>query len=76
MSGPAKSKIELKDAKVYIHLKDPETRSRVIHIDVEHPDLNKIISPGETTFAQGKVGGFFLGLKKNMIERAERYVEE
>jgi hypothetical protein len=48
----------------------------VIHIDVEHPDLNKIILPGESTFAQGKVGGFFLGLKKKMMERAERYAEE
>lgn len=74
MVGPAKSKILIK-AKVYLHLKDPETRSRIIHIDVESEELNKIIKPGEATYAAGKAGGFFVGLKKEMLERAKKLVE-
>lgn len=75
MVGPAKSKIPIK-AKVYIHLKDPETGSKTIHIDVESPILNKIIKPGEKTFAAGKEGGFFVGLKKKMIERVKKLTEK
>jgi hypothetical protein len=33
MSGPAKSKIEIQ-AKVYIHKRDPLTRSKIHHIDI------------------------------------------
>lgn len=71
MSGPAKSKIPIK-AKVYIHLKDSATRSRIIHIDIESPELNKIIKPGEATYCAGKEGGVFIGLKKQMLARVER----
>ena len=45
------------------------------HLDVEHPDLNEIIRPHENTFVGGKRGGVFVGLKGEMIERAERFVE-
>lgn len=76
MSGPAESKIELEDAKVYVHKQDDSTRSRAIHIDIEHPDLNKIIESGENTFCGGKDGGVFLGLKSEMQQRAKEYVEE
>lgn len=75
MAGPAKSKIPIK-AKVYLHLKDPETRSRIIHIDVESDELNKIIKPGEATYAAGKEGGFFVGLKKEMLERVKKLIGE
>lgn len=70
MTGPAKSKKSLKN-KVYIHEKDPLTRSRVVHIDIEG-DINKIIKPGETTFIKGKPGGCFIALKKPMQKRAEK----
>ena len=40
MSGPAKSKIPLK-VKAYIYLKDSQTRSRVIHIGIESPLLQR-----------------------------------
>lgn len=70
MSGPLPTKKELKGAKVYIHY--PDVFAKTIHIDVEHPDLNKIIKPKETTFAAGKEGGFFLGLKKAMQERVKK----
>ncbi len=76
MTGPAESKIELEGAKVYVHRKDQATRAQVTHIDVEHPDLNEIIEPGENTFVGGKRGGVFVGLKGEMIERAEAYLAE
>jgi len=72
MSGPGEGKIQLKGAKVYIHAKG-KSGATVTHIDVEHPDINKIIKPKEATFASGKHGGFFLGLKKEMLKRAERF---
>ena len=75
MSGVAEGKFELKDAKVYVHLKG-KSGARITHLDVEHPDLNKIIKPKESTFAAGKDGGFFVGLKKNMITKAEKIFEE
>ncbi len=52
-------------ANVYLHQKDDYART--VHIDVEAPELSKIIKPGETTFAAGKRGGFFVGLRKEMI---------
>ena len=76
MSGSHPSKIELEGAKVYVHKKDESSGSSNIHIDVEHPELNKIIEPGENSFVGGKKGGFFVGLKKEMIKRAEDWVEE
>ena len=74
MSGPAKSKIQIKGVKVYVHKKDADTGSRVMHIDIESPELNKIIKDGEATYCAGKHGGVFIGLKKEMIRRAEKYV--
>jgi len=74
MAGEHESKIELENAKVYVHKKDEETNSQNIHIDVEHPELNEIIDPGENTFVGGKNGGVFIGLKEDMIKRAENFV--
>ena len=76
MSGPAKSKIEIKNVKVYVHKKDPLTNSRIMHIDIESDELNKIIKDKEATYCAGKPGGVFIGLKKEMIKRAEKFVEE
>ncbi|MFB6292300.1 MAG: hypothetical protein ABEI58_02795 [Candidatus Nanohaloarchaea archaeon] len=76
MAGPHESKVELEDAKVYVHRKDEESGSQVVHIDVEHPDINEIIEPGENSFVGGKKGGVFIGLKNEMIERARDFVEE
>ena len=74
MSGPLPTKKELKGAKVYLHEKDEF--ARVVHIDIEHPDINKIIKPGEASFAAGKEGGCFIGLKKEMIKRAETFLKK
>ncbi|MDY6778471.1 MAG: hypothetical protein SVU32_07420 [Candidatus Nanohaloarchaea archaeon] len=75
MSGPAESKHRLENATVYIHRKDEDTNSQAIHIDIEHPDLNEIIEPGENTFCGGKDGGVFLGLKDRMQDRARDFVD-
>ena len=61
--------------KVYIHEKG-KSFARITHIDVEHPSLNKIIKPKEATYAAGKNGGFFIGLKKPMIIRAEKIIKK
>ena len=74
MSGPGEGKILLKDAKVYIHLKG-KSNARITHIDVESSELGKIIKPKEATYFAGKKGGGFIGLKKEMIKRAEKLVK-
>lgn len=71
MSGAGEGKFELKGAKVYLHEKG-KSLATVTHIDVEHPLLNEIIKPKEATYAAGKEGGFFVGLKKEMLLRAEK----
>ncbi|MEK6896068.1 MAG: hypothetical protein AABX12_01245 [Nanoarchaeota archaeon] len=71
MSGPGEGKIKLGKADVYIHLKG-KSNAQITHIDVELDALNEIIKPGESTYVGGKSGGVFLGLKKEMIVRAEK----
>ncbi|MGC8816675.1 MAG: hypothetical protein ACP5PX_02525 [Candidatus Hadarchaeum sp.] len=75
MTGPAESKIEI-PAKVYIHKRDPLTRSKIPHIDIESPILNQIIKPNESTYASGKEGGVFIGLKREMLARLEHLLGE
>ena len=75
MSGPGEGKKLLRGAKVYIHEKGKSMAS-VTHIDIEHPDINKIIKPKEATYAAGKKGGCFIGLKKEMIKRAEKLIKK
>ena len=70
MSGPSEGKIKLGKADVYLHLKG-KSGATVTHIDIELDELNKIIKHGENTYAGAKEGGVFLGLKKEMIKRAE-----
>ncbi|MFH0868411.1 MAG: hypothetical protein V1831_03790 [Candidatus Woesearchaeota archaeon] len=75
MSGPAEGKIEIKDAKVYIHVKG-KSNARITHIDIESPVINKIIKDKEATYCAGKQGGCFIGLKKEMIKRAEKLIKK
>ena len=72
---PYPAKFELANVRVYIHVKDEALGATVTYIDVEHPDLNEIIEPGENSFVGGKTGGVFIGLKREMIERAEAYIQ-
>ncbi|WP_227378503.1 hypothetical protein [Haladaptatus halobius] len=75
MTGPHPAKFELENARVYIHVKDKASGANVTHIDIEHPALDEIIEPNENSFVGGKDGGVFIGLKEEMIERAETYVD-
>ena len=70
MSGPGEGKIKIGRADVYVHLKG-KSGAQITHIDVELDALNDFIKPGESTYVGGKRGGVFLGLKKEMIKRAE-----
>ena len=74
MTSPAESKIEI-PARVYVHKRDPLTRSKIPHIDIESPILNEIIKPNEATFVSGKQGGVFMGLKREMLARLEKVLD-
>ncbi len=71
MTGKGEGKKLIGKAEVYIHEKG-KSNARITHIDIELGALNKIIKPGENSYVGGKEGGVFIGLKKNMIARAER----
>jgi len=73
MSGEGEGKYELKGAKVYLH-EQGKSNARITHIDIEHPEINKIIKPKEATYCAGKEGGCFIGLKKEMLERAKKLI--
>ena len=75
MSGSGEGKIHLGKADVYLHVKGKSGAS-VTHIDVELDELNDVIKPKESTFVGGKSGGVFLGLRKEMIRRAEKLLEK
>lgn len=74
MSGPGAGKKLIGKANVYIHEKGKSGAS-VTHVDIELPKLNKIIKPGENSYVGAKEGGVFIGLKKNMIVRAEKIIK-
>lgn len=71
MSGPGEGKKLIGTAKVYIHEKG-KSNARITHVDIELDELNKIIKPGENSYVGAKEGGVFIGLKKEMIARAEK----
>jgi len=72
MTGKAEGKHTIK-VKAYIHEKG-KARARITHIDIESPEIVQIIKPGEVTYCAGKPGGCFIGLKKQMIPRAEKLI--
>jgi len=75
MSGPGEGKKLLGKANVYLHEKG-KSNARITHVDIELDELNEIIKPGEASYVQAKEGGVFIGLKKEMIERAEKMLKE
>lgn len=75
MSGQGEGKYELKGAKVYVH-EQGKSNARITHIDIEHPEINEIIKKGEATYCAGKSGGCFIGLKKEMLERARKLIDK
>lgn len=70
MSGAGEGKIYLGKADVYVHVKGKSGAS-VTHVDIELDELNDILKPGESSYVGAKKGGVFIGLKKEMIKRAE-----
>jgi len=70
MSGSGEGKKLIGKANVYIHEKG-KSNARITHVDIELDALNEIVKSGEATYVQGKEGGVFIGLKKEMIKRAE-----
>lgn len=74
MSGPGEGKKLIGKADVYLHEKG-KSNARITHIDIELPELNEIIKPKESSYVQAKEGGVFIGLKKEMIKRAEKLLK-
>ena len=74
MSGPGEGKYKIKNVNVYVHEKG-KSNARITHIDIESDELNKIIKDKEATYCAGKPGGCFIGLKKEMIKRAEKLIK-
>jgi len=70
-----KERIELKDARVYIHLKG-YALARVTHLDIEHDILDNIVPPkrGEFLSIHGIKNGIEVKVKKK-IEFEKRKIE-
>jgi hypothetical protein len=75
MSGPGLGKKKIGTADVYIHEKGKSGAS-VTHLDIELDGINEIMKPGENSFVGAKEGGVFIGLKKEMIVRAEKILSD
>ena len=75
MTGAGEGKIKLGKADVYLHVKG-KSNARITHVDIELEELNEIIKDGEATYCAGKPGGVFLGLKREMISRAEKIIKK
>jgi hypothetical protein len=75
MSGPGIGKKLIGKANVYIHEKG-KSNARITHVDIELDKINEIILPGEASYVQAKEGGVFIGLKKEMIKRAEKILKD
>ena len=73
MTGKAEGKYKIK-CEVYLHEKG-KARARITHIDIESPEIAKIIGK-EATYCAGKAGGCFIGLKKEMLKRAENLIKK
>lgn len=74
MSGQGEGKIFLGKADVYLHEKG-KSMARATHIDIELDKLNDIVKDKEATYCAGKEGGVFIGLKKEMLARAEKIIK-
>ena len=59
-----------------MYMKQEKARARITHIDIESNEIAQIIKLGEATYCAGKPGGCFIGLKKEMLERAKEFIEK
>lgn len=65
----------LEGARVYLHVVYHGTE-RVVHLDVDHPDINQFLQPKEATYVGGKTGGLYIGLRSQQTERAETFLKD
>jgi len=65
----------LEGARVYLHVVQHGSE-RIVHLDVDHPDLNHILQPKEASYVGGKEGGLYIGLRSKQVERAEDYLRD
>lgn len=78
MAGPEQDgkRYVLEGAVVYLHVVERSgSGESLVHIDVEHPDLNDIIVARESSYVGGKPGGLFIGLRSEQAKRAEEYLQ-
>lgn len=65
---------DLVGARVYLHV-TVQDGERILHLDVDHPDVNRFLLPRESTYVGGKEGGFYVGLRPQQAERAEAFIK-
>lgn len=66
----------LEGAVVYVHMvRRSEGGESLVHIDVEHPEINDIILAKEASYVGGKEGGLFIGLRPTQAKRAEDFLQ-
>lgn len=78
MAGPEEDgqRYVLEGAVVYLHVVQRSgSGESLIHIDVEHPDLNEIIVAKESSYVGGKAGGLFIGLRTEQAKRATEFLQ-
>lgn len=75
MSEDEGERYVLEGARVYVHVTF-HGDERVVHVDVDHPDLNAIFLPRESSYVGGRDGGIFVGLRPAQAERAEAYLKQ
>ncbi len=63
----------LEGARVYLHV-TRKGDERIVHLDIDHPDLNDFLPPKEASYAGGREGGVFVGLRTKQMERAEEWL--
>ena len=78
MAGPEEQgqRYVLEGAVVYLHVVERSgSGESLIHIDVDHPDLNEIIVAKESSYVGGKDGGLFIGLRTEQAKRASEFLQ-
>ena len=74
MSEDEGERFELEGARVFLHV-TYHGDERVVHLDIDHPDLNAIVLPREASYVGGREGGIYVGLRPQQLERAETYLK-
>ncbi len=78
MTGPEEEgqRYVLEGAVVSLHVvQRAGSGETLIHIDVDHPDINEFIVPKESSYVGGKDGGLFIGLRLEQAKRATEFLQ-